>query len=195
MSSHSPEPPNLRRPHPLAVRLIEHAGSSRVRVLELGSGSGRNTNALRAAGFHVTAIADDALRVPLRLTETFDAALSTHGLLHGTPHLVRDLVRETAGALRADAAAYFTFASTRDARFGQGRQIDENTFAAADGEEAGVPHVFFGEVPLRRMLEPWFAIDALEEVAADAIVGRWAHARMPSGTVHWFVQLRKRADQ
>ena len=193
MSSHSPEPPNLRRPHPLALRLIERAGSSRARVLELGSGSGRNTNALRAAGFHVTAIPDDALRVPLGLTETFDAALSTHGLLHGTPRLVRDLLHETAGVLRADAAAYFTFASTRDARFGQGRQVDENTYAAVDGDEAGVPHVFFDEVPLRLMLEPWFNIDALDEVAADAIVGRWAHERMPTGTVHWFAQLRKRA--
>jgi len=193
MSSHSPEPSNLRRPHPLALRLIERAGSSGMRVLELGSGSGRNTAALRAAGFHVTAIADDALRAPLRLSETFEAALSTHGLLHGTPHEVQDLLRETAAALCDDAPAYFTFASTRDARFGHGRRIDEDTYAAFEGEEAGVPHVFFGEAALRRALEPCFAIDALEELNADAIVGRWAHARVPVGTVHWFAQLHKRA--
>lgn len=196
MSSHSPEPPNLRRPHPLALRLIERAEASGLSVLELGGGSGRNTNALRAAGFYVRAVSDDALHAPLGLSPaSFDAALSTHGLLHGTRVHVRTLVHETSRALRPGAPAYFTFASTRDARFGRGKQIDENTYAPIEGDEAGVPHVFFDEKPLRELLEPAFAIESLDEVRADAVVGRWAHASMPRGTVHWFAQLRKRANQ
>ena len=195
MSSHSPEPPNLRRPHPLALLLIERAAAG-MRVLELGSGSGRNTDALRAAGLHVTAVGDEALRTPLGLAAAaFDAAISTHGMLHGTPRDVAALVAETANALRGGAPAYLTFASTRDARFGQGRKIDERTYAPAEGDEAGVPHVFYDRGTLRAMLEPAFTIEALDEVDADAIVGRWAHATMPRGTVHWFALLRKPEDQ
>lgn len=166
-----------------------------MRVLELGRGSGRNTDALRAAGFHVTAIADDALQTPLGLPRAgFDAAISTHGLLHGTPRHIAAIVRESADALCSDAAAYFTFASTGDARYGLGSRIDESTYAPLEGDEAGVPHAFFDEAPLRAMLDPYFAVESLEEVAADTIVGRWAHAAMPAGTVHWFALLRKRRD-
>ncbi|MFZ1017913.1 MAG: hypothetical protein WAN39_08595, partial [Candidatus Cybelea sp.] len=46
-------------PHPLAVRLIEHLRAEpAARVLEFASGRGRNTEALRAAGFTVVAVDD-----------------------------------------------------------------------------------------------------------------------------------------
>lgn len=180
--------------HPLALELIERTGvRPAFRVLELGCGRGRNTNALREAHFQVVAVTDDRLVPPPALPSAeFDAALTTHGLLHGTPADISALIRETARALKPGAPLYATFASTKDARFGQGRCVDHNTYAPLEGDEQGVPHVYYDEPALRKLLEPLFDVEALEETAADAIVGRWAHSQMPSGTVHWFARLRKR---
>jgi SAM-dependent methyltransferase len=180
--------------HPLALELAERTGARPgFRVLELGCGRGRNTNALREAGLEVHAIEDERLMAPLSLqNEAFDAALSTHGFLHGTPADIAALIRETARALRHDAPLFATFASTKDPRYGQGQRVDEQTYAPNSGNEAGVPHVYYDEPALRRLLGPIFEIETLEEIAADSIVGRWAHTRMPSGTVHWFARLRKR---
>jgi hypothetical protein len=174
--------------------LIERIGAGAgPRVLELGCGRGRNTNALRGAGFDVEALADDKLvPAPALGDARFDAALSTHGLLHGTPRDIAALLQVTAAALKPNAPLYATFASTRDARFGKGTQIDAQTYAPESGEERGVAHVYYDEPALRSAIEPLFDVESLEELNADAVVGRWAHARMPSGTVHWFARLRKR---
>jgi SAM-dependent methyltransferase len=181
-------------PHPLAVELIERIGAhSGRRVLELGCGRGRNTKALREAALDVEAIPDDKLvPTPSLHVEYFDAALSTHGFLHGASADVGNLIRETARALKVGAPLLATFASTKDARYGQGTRIDDQTYAPLSGDEKSVPHVYYGETALRAALEPFFEIEQLEEVNADSMVGRWAHARMPSGTVHWFARLRKR---
>jgi hypothetical protein len=181
-------------PHPLAVELIERIGAQSGRhILELGCGRGRNTGALREAGLRAEAIPDDLLLPPPALAAgQFDAALSTHGFLHGLPRDIRALLEITADALKSKAPLYGTFASTRDARFGKGTQIDDQTYAPDSGDEVGVAHVYYDEIMLREVLEPLFEIESLEEVSADALVGRWAHAQMPSGTVHWFARLRKR---
>lgn len=194
MSDHSPDAANLRRPHPLAGALIERLGrGAHRRVVEFGSGRGRNTAALREAGFDVEAIADDRLLQPPAVAKsTYDAALSTHGFLHGRLSNVEALIGEAARALKRDAPMFATFASTKDARFGVGQRFDEQTYAPDSGDEEGVPHVYFNESALRLLLEPFFVIESLEEVRADAIVGRWAHAQAPDGTVHWFARLRAR---
>jgi SAM-dependent methyltransferase len=180
--------------HPLALELIQRLGATPGRrVLEMGSGRGRNTKALREAAYDVVAIADELLIPAPTLQNTdFDAALSTHGFLHGTAAGTAALIRETARALKPGAPLFATFASTKDARFGKGRRIDEQTYAPLEGEEQGVPHVYYDEAALRRLLEMLFEIERLEEIAADDVVGRWAHMRMPSGTVHWFARLRRR---
>jgi hypothetical protein len=180
--------------HPLALELIERIGApSQSGVLELGAGRGRNTNALREAGFEVEAVPDDRLTPPPPLQqERYDAVLSTHGFLHGTPGDIAALVEATARAVKRGAPVFITFASTKDARFGHGARIDDRTYASLTGDERGVAHAYYDESALRRLLEPHFEIEMLEEMDADAIVGRWAHARAPSGTVHWFARLRKR---
>lgn len=188
MNSSSPDDTNLRRAHPLALALIERLGAHRgSRVLELGSGRGRNTDALRAAGITVTALDDEALPA-FEPQERFDGALSTHGFLHGMPAEIEALLARTAAALIAGAPFYATFASKRDARFGQGTGVAEDTFAADSGDEAGVPHRYFDETQLRAALAPYFQIESLREVNVDEIAGRWAHAQRPSGAVHFFVR-------
>lgn len=182
MSRLSPDSPELRA-HPLAVALIRRLENTGGAVLEIGPGSGRNTAALRAAGLRVS-------HEPV--ASAFDAALSTHALLHGTPTDVANALDAIAAALKPGAPLYATFGSQRDARFGRGTRVDARTFAPNDGDERGVAHCYFDEPVLRALLETHFSVESMEETSVDDVVGRWAHAQPPSGSVHWFVRSVRR---
>lgn len=182
-------------PHPLAAALIERLQArTGVRVLDFACGSGRNTSALRAAGFTVVAVDDAAAAAePLReLPRQFDAAISTHGLLHGTEAAIASRVRAIAGCLRSGGFIYATFGSSRDSRFGQGRRIGDWTFAPLEGDEREVPHTYFDRERVAAMLAPHFQIESLEDVGVDTIAGRWAHSTQPlQGSAHWFAIGRR----
>ncbi len=181
--------------HPLAEELIQalrRRGGGR--VLDFGSGMGRNGEALKDAGFDVLSIKDVAAAGTSALAEIdvrdapLDGALSTHALLHGTPQSVRERVVAIARVLSGEAYFFATFASTRDARYGRGEQVAEATFAPLDGDERGVAHVYFDEARLRAVVEPYFRIVQLDECVADAIAGTWAHPTSPlRGAAHWML--------
>lgn len=168
-------------------------------MLDLGAGSGRNTAALAAAGYAVRSIDDDRIESFLaECTQTraetlsaFDAALSTHALLHGTPPKIAGALAALAQLLKTDAPLYATFGSKADARYGKGIGAGEDSFAPDSGDEQGVAHAYFGEAGLRALLAPHFTIESAEEVRVDEIVGSWAHAQRPQGSVHWFVRARR----
>jgi hypothetical protein len=199
-----PEPPDspeaqdtIANPHPLAERLIERLGAdARRRILDFASGSGRNERALRAAGFTVVAIEDAAAasKTPFAgVTGEFAAAISTHGLLHGTAATVAENLNSIAARLQHNGVVYATFGSSRDARFGMGNSIDESTFASTHGDERGIPHAFFDRTQLLGLLDRKFIVESLDERGVDEIAGGWAHRDRPlRGAVHWFVVARKR---
>lgn len=165
-------------------------------MLELAPGSGRNTGALRRAGLDVETIPDASLDEWLRSDAAqgaFDAVLSTHGFLHGTAATATAMIERSSRALRAGGLLFATFASERDRRFGRGTRLDDRSYAPDDGDEAGVAHVYFDERSLRGELRACYEIQSLEEREVDDVVGRWAHAERPSGSVHWFVRARTRA--
>ena len=187
---------SIRLPHPLAARLIERLrGRPGSRILDFCAGSGRNTAALRRAGYDIVTVDDDAAVSSDPLPATlgrFDAAVSTHGLLHGTTHAIAALVSALAALLEPDAPLFAVFGSTRDARFGKGTRIEASVFAPEDGDERGVAHAYFARSSLQAMLEANFTIEMLEERDADAIAGSWAHRAQPlSGAVHWFAIARR----
>jgi hypothetical protein len=191
MNSSSPDASNLRRPHPLAAALIDRLGARPVQVLEIGTGSGRNTAALAAAGHFVHTISDVVAPHEFPSRGRFQGALTTHALLHGTAESIAPLLARIAQLLDDAAPFYATFGSVRDSRFGIGTRIDDWTFAPESGDEIGVPHVYFDEPHLRALLDRYFAIESLEERNVDEIVGRWAHAERPQGSVHWFVRAAR----
>jgi hypothetical protein len=164
--------------------------------LDFACGSGRNSAALRAAGFTVVAVDDGAASAaePLRgISEPFDAAISTHGLLHGTLDTIASRIRAIASSLRSGGFLYATFGSQRDERFGQGRQLSDWTFAPLEGDERGVAHTYFDRDHVVAMLSAHFAIESLDEIGVDRVAGRWAHASQPlHGAVHWFAIATKR---
>ena len=190
MNDPSAEGGKLRRAHPLAISLIARLRAvPHARILEVGTGSGRNTEALRAAGFEVAAIADNAQLVAE--DRHYDGALSTHALLHGTPGTIAATLDAIGRSLKAGAPLHATFASTRDARFGKGVQISKHVFAAESGDEANVPHVYFTAEELRSLLESRFSVESIQETAADDIIGQWAHDRPLRGVVHLFVRAKR----
>ena len=162
-------------------------GCKGAQVLEIGAGSGRNQRALLEAGAHVTAIEAGQNVAP----EAFDAALSTHALLHGTPATLEAALRQIHAALRPGASLYATFGSKRDARYGQGRRIAAHVFAPEHGDETGVAHTYWDEAELRVLLEPFDALD-LTEMQVDEIAGAWAHEKSPlAQAFHWMVVARR----
>ena len=177
-----PDSPELvpRPPHPLALALIERLRERPgAAVLEVGAGSGRNTRALRAAGFEVCA---------LPAQRPCAAALTTHALLHGTPASIGAQLDRIAAALEPGAPLFATFASVRDARYGTGEQLEPHVFAAATGDEAGVAHSYFDEARLIVLLSHRFAIESMHEMPVDDVAGTWAHQLQPlRGAMHWFV--------
>lgn len=184
MSQDSPQHA-ARPPHPLALALIDrlHARPRAV-VLEVGAGSGRNTRALRDAGFTVVGL-DDAVAAA--------GALSTHALLHGTPSSISELVGRIAERVERGGVLFATFGSTRDARYGQGRFIEERVYAPEGGDEPGVLHTYFDESGVRELLQADWAIESLHEPNVDEIAGSWAHQEQPlHEAVHWFVVATRR---
>ena len=184
-------------PHPLAQRLIERLQArSGALVLDFATGSGRNARALAEAGFAVVCVSDAeaASDDPLRGVQgPFAATLSTHGLLHGTAEAIQSRLTTIAERLDRGGLLYASLGSSADARFGQGRRIDERTFAPLDGDERGVPHAFFDEHALRALLEADFTLESLEHRAVDDVAGSWAHRERPlRGAAHWFVTACKR---
>ncbi len=181
----------LRRAHPLAISLIARLRAiPNAHVLEIGAGTGRNTEALHAAGLQIDSLAEDA-HIPAH-DNYYDGALSTHALLHGTPGTIAASLSAIANALKRRAPLHATFASTLDARFGKGQRISKHVYAAEAGDEAGVLHVYFTSEELRSLLEARYDVESIQETAADDIVGTWAHREPLRGIVHWFVRAVKK---
>jgi hypothetical protein len=181
----------------LAERLVERLQPRSDRpILDFASGSGRNGEVLRRAGFAVISIDDEvaASDAPLAaVAQKCVAVISTHGLLHGTPAAIAQRLGWIVEHLADAGLLYATFGSKRDARFGCGKRIDASTFAPNDGDERGVAHAYFDRGQLCAMLEPCFEVESLGERGVDDVAGRWAHRARPlAGSVHWFVVARKR---
>jgi hypothetical protein len=187
--------PSAQAAHPLARQLLALVADRPLGgpVIEVGTGSGRNTRALVDAGVQVVSVPDDVLYTQLPGThETYSAALSTHGYLHGTTAKLRAGFAELRRVLRPGAPIFITLGSIADARYGLGIPFDERSFAPGEGEEVGIPHAYFDRDGVNEVLEGFFTIEEAEKVDVDEIVGRWAHAENDvTGRVHWFVRARR----
>ena len=181
--------------HPLAERLIRHAREHALDgpVIEVGTGSGRNTRALVDAGIPVVSVPESTPYTQLPGgRESYGAALSTHGYLHGASEKLRAGIAELRRVLRPSAPVYLTLGSIKDARYGLGLPFDERTFAPGEGDEAGIPHAYFDRDGVIETMFG-FELESLEEVDVDEIAGRWAHPTDEiAGRVHWFVVARRK---
>jgi hypothetical protein len=188
MTSSPHEQSTIRPPHLLAVEIASRlAGRPQARILDYCSGSGRNAAYLRSAGFEVVAIPDSQAGELDRSVGAaeFAGLVSSHGLLHGFAPEMPARIEMLAGRLEPGGWMCATFGSQRDARYGSGTRVGDDTFAAVDGDEPGIAHAYFNDRSLRTMLEPFFEIVALTEIDAGKTAGTWAHRTPLSDAVHW----------
>jgi hypothetical protein len=182
--------PSTQGPHPLAERLIERyrAAGWTLPVLEVAAGAGRNTHAFKAADIPVVATRDDEPYTQLPGEhDTYAAAFSSHGYLHGATAKIRAGFAELRRVLAPGAPVLITLGSINDERFGFGEALDEWTFAPGDGPEKGIPHAFFERFTIVELLRG-FMIESLDEVDATETVGTWAHPPDSHERIrHWFV--------
>lgn len=206
----------VERAHPLAEALAAELAAQAVpgRILLLGVGSGRNLPVLAASGTFVDAVEEDAERAraaaarfaatprvrivrapysgPYPFAFGYQGALATHALLHGTYSCVAAAVAAVRNRLEAGAPFFATLGSTADPRCGVGRRVEDGVWAALEGSETGVPHLYLTEAQARSLLSG-FDIRSLHEGSASESAGRWAHSDEEAARlVHWFVEARKR---
>jgi hypothetical protein len=211
----TPGAPTAPSPHPLAERLASRlaASGALARVLIVGGGNGRNVPPLLAAGARIDLLEEDGPRArdlsarfaaeprvrivrgryggPIPFAGSFDAALSTHALLHGTRTSVGAAVAAVRNRLASGAPFALTLGSVADPRYGAGRQVDVDAYAPLDGSERGVVHAYFNEAGVRALLDG-FALESLDERGAAESAGRWAHSDLEAERiVHWFAWARR----
>jgi SAM-dependent methyltransferase len=185
----SPNDRSIRPPHPLAIDLAGRLrGVPRARILDYCAGSGRNARWLERAGFSVAIVSDDEAADFDRTDpdREFDGIVASHGLLHGIASVMNGRVERLARRLRPGGWMCATFGSTADRRFGVGERLDDATFVSRDGDETGIPHAYFDEPALRKMLHAYFEVVSLGRHDAAQTAGRWAHSQPLTGAVHWF---------
>ncbi len=131
--------------------------------------------------------------VPFPFAGGYDGALSTHALLHGSRTRIRAALSHLCAVTHGGARLNLVLGSRSDPRSGRGRDVGDGAFAPEDGDETGIPHVYFSESEVREMLGA-LEIDSLDERSAADTAGRWAHdAASAAQMVHWFVRARRPA--
>ncbi|UCD10079.1 MAG: class I SAM-dependent methyltransferase [Dehalococcoidales bacterium] len=151
------------------VRLKESLDRQKIRdVLDLGCGIGRHAILFAESGFNVTAVDDsqnalDILRekasekqakitciegsyTEVIFTEnSFDLIIANNVLYHGYREDFEKSVRLVYRYLRPGGFFYFTCPTHRDAKYGNGEEMGENTYKSLNSVHPGDIHYFADE--------------------------------------------------
>jgi len=181
---------------------------SRKRVYDVGCGVGRHTAFLAREGFDVYAsdISLEALnRCAERLSHEGLTALLTRNDMEGIPyaeelfdaviayhtiyHARWEKLGRTVEALRKTLSrgGYFlaTLRATRDSGFGEGVELERNTFMRTGGEENLVIHHFCDERAVEELMREF------SEVHKDLVEREWEGDGEVHRSAHWVVLARK----
>lgn len=172
-------------------------------VLDLGCGVGRHSRLLAAAGFDVYAA--DASPSGLAYgqsqdwgrqiqwvrcaftflpfaTTSFDFVLAWNVIYHGDRLIAARALAEMARVLRPGGLLQLTMLSKRNALFGKGTAVAEDTFIAdTDDEEKRHPHYYCDASGLRSLLEAFEPLDILDR------------EQTKPGSFHWIVTAECRS--
>jgi len=201
----------LEEPHRALVELCAlFKGRGFRRICDLGCGTGRNSVLLarngyethgidlsaeglrrssrRAgeAGLEVGLVRGDMKKIP-NASSSFDGVICIYAIYHGTLRDIEVTVSEIYRVLRGGGLAYITFQTLRSHKYGQGREIEANTFVQDFDpdcpQESGIPHHFSGEEEVRQIMRAFRVKELkLEEFRTDDGV---MHS-------HWQVLAEKR---
>lgn len=155
------------------------------RILDHGFGTGRHTILLAKKGFEVYGIemSPEAIKITRQRLKKlglkahleksnakslpykrnfFDAVVSTFVLTHGMKKDHSKAFSEIRRVLRKSGILVMTLLSSNDIFYGQGTEIEPNTFIGIPDSDGDVPHHFFTKKELEKQL-PDFRFLRLEE--------------------------------
>lgn len=186
-----------------AEKLMNH--EKKRRVLDLGSGLGRNGKYFLYNGDHVSfvessKIANDILikgfldrdimsgytviekdiveYLANEIDESFDFVLAMHIISHGTADIIdRVYLENIRRVLKANGIACITLPSTHDSRCPD-QNADNCEYALIDGPEKGIIHSFYSENAILSHMNG-FEVLEISEITS------------PSGNAHWNLILKK----
>ena len=150
------------------------------RVLELGCGNGNNARLFAEYGWQVTGVDLDPtgleaaranwseespetglfLEHDLReglpaLPDLYNALVANGSLYYFERHFLESLLDDTRGVLAPGAAVYFKFRTPNDWRYGQGAEVEKDTFriSATQTREEGATMAFYEPNDLVALIE------------------------------------------
>ncbi|MFQ6086796.1 MAG: class I SAM-dependent methyltransferase, partial [Candidatus Bathyarchaeia archaeon] len=167
------------------------------RVLDLGCGAGRHVIYLAERGFE--SYGADISETGLKLTKKklrsrkleaeiikcdmksipyvhscFDAAICVRSIYHQKLKEIQETISEIHRVLKKKGLLLTDLHSKRSSRYGEGIEVEENTFMQENGPERGVIHHFVDKNELRELLGNFRIVD-LE--AREKVVGSYLRSR------------------
>ena len=178
------------------------------RVLDLGFGIGRHVILFSRKGFETYGIEPthtgfsyckewletEGLKANIRIGEMtelpyedgfFDFVLSWNVVYHGT---IDDLIRAMAEIYRVTAQggmAYITLNSTKNKYYGQGTEIETNTFLNPMKTDGDLPHHYSDKNEVLALFEKWEIIQLKEQEEVFAGV-------TDPNSYHWMILISKK---
>ena len=167
----------LQDPHQTVVAFVEVLRERRAEtVLDLGCGAGRHVVYLTHLGFRVIGadnsptglsvtrhrlagrnlLADlhlcDITAIPLA-DSSMDAVITLYVIYHNCLEGIQRTVGEIGRVLRPGGLLLVSLMSQRGYRYGQGEEVEQDTFLPTIGPDAGLPHHFFDAGGVRSLME------------------------------------------
>ncbi|UCG00738.1 MAG: class I SAM-dependent methyltransferase [Candidatus Heimdallarchaeota archaeon] len=146
------------------------------KVLDLGSGVGRHTILFAKEGFDVYGVDPspsgfkytlkwfERERLPPKLIlsemsqlpfidDFFDLIVAWNVIYHGTAKVIHKTVNEIVRCLRHNGYLLYTLISTKHNKFGNGKEIEKNTYIIKEEKEKSHPHHYFNEEEINRFFK------------------------------------------
>ena len=169
------------------LKLFVESLNKKIKILDLGCGSGRHTVFFASEGFDVTGI--DSAKKGIEITQeiideknlrvklickdfyeklpfgdnTFDVVVSTQAMHHNRLYYIKKLTDEIKRVLKQSGKIFITVPKIKDIFHKEPLEIEKNTFIPTKGNEQGVVHHYFDISEIKEMFSD-FEIEIKEDV-------------------------------